>query len=215
MQLSTIRPGALFMQLSILLMAFLLLIVLFFSKATSFLLFNYYHSTMLDNFFTYYTYLGDGIVAVLIIGVLLLCGKKVLSTRLFFSFVVSGITSQILKNIFHTPRPKSFFIHQSYHYFIEGITHSGFHSFPSGHTTTAFAMATTLACHFRQKILCFVFLVLAAGVGYSRIYLGQHFVEDVFAGMVLGISTATLIEYLHHNVKIPKFKSDPAIIQHE
>lgn len=215
MHQTNIRTGALFMQLSVLLMAFLLLMVIVLSKATAFILANFYHSKGLDTFFTWYTWLGDGAVAVLIVLVFLLLGNKLLAGKLFFSFIVSGITAQLIKNLFHAPRPGSFFSPQTYPHFIAGVTHSGMHSFPSGHTTTAFAVAATLACYYRQKTPCALFFILAAGVGYSRIYLGQHFVEDVLAGMMLGISTAILIEYLHVVIKLPKLKRYPSAIQHE
>jgi membrane-associated phospholipid phosphatase len=215
MQQSNIRTGAMFMQLSAFLMAFLLLMVIFFSKATSFLWFNFYHSQLLDKFFTYYTFLGDGVVALVIIVLMLPLRKTALAFRLLLAFLVSGLFAQLLKSWFHAPRPLTYFNHQLYHHFIEGVTNSGYHSFPSGHTTTAFAIATMLACHFRKNVPCLIFFMLAAGVGYSRIYLGQHFVPDVLAGIMLGIGTAILIEYLCNTIKIPKFKSYPPVIQHE
>jgi membrane-associated phospholipid phosphatase len=215
MQQQTIRTGSLFMQLSAFLMALLLLVVMSVSKATSFMWFNFYHSQALDNFFTYYTFLGDGVVALAIIVLMLLMRKTALSFRLLLTFLVSGLFAQLLKSWFHAPRPLTYFNHQLYHHFIEGVTNSGYHSFPSGHTTTAFAIAAMLACHFRKNWSCLISFILAAGVGYSRIYLGQHFVPDVLAGMMLGIGTAILIEYLCNTIKIPKFKSYSSVIQHE
>jgi len=215
MQQQPIRTGPLFMQLSAFFMALLVLMVILVSKATSFLWFNFYHSQALDNFFTYYTFLGDGVVALAIIALMLLMRKTALSFRLLLTFLISGLIAQVLKNWFHAPRPLTYFNHQVYHHFIEGVTNSGYHSFPSGHTTTAFAIAAMLACHFRKNISCLIFFILAAGVGYSRIYLGQHFVPDVLAGMMLGTGTAILIEYLCNTIKIPKLKSYPTVIQHE
>jgi len=207
--------GTLFIQLSIMMGAFLLFFVIFFSKAVSFVWFNFYHNNWLDIFFTWFTYLGDGLVAVLVVVLLLVLGNKKLAGKLFVAFLVSGLMAQVLKNLFHAPRPQSYFLHQTYHHFIAGITHSGFASFPSGHTTTAFAVATLLACHIRRSITCVVFFILACGVGYSRIYLGQHFVPDVLAGMVIGISTAMIVENLTLFIKIPKLKRYEAPIQHE
>ena len=203
------------MQLSAFVMALLLLMVIWVSKATSFIWMNFYHSQLLDNFFTYYTFLGDGVVAIAIIVLMLLLRRTALSLRLLLTFLLSGLISQLLKSWFHAPRPLTYFNHQAYHHFIEGVTHTGYHSFPSGHTTTAFAIAAMLACHFRKNLSCVIFFMLAAGVGYSRIYLGQHFVPDVLAGMMLGIGTAVLIEYLCNTIKIPKLKSYQAVIHHE
>lgn len=58
-------------------------------------------------------------------------------------------------------------------------------SFPSGHTATAFAAATVLALfHPRLRVPA---LVVAAVVGFSRIYLGVHFWADVVVGAVFGV----------------------------
>lgn len=56
-------------------------------------------------------------------------------------------------------------------------------SFPSGHTTAAFAVAITLA----PVVPLFPVVVLgASAIGFSRIYLGAHFPLDVLAGAVIG-----------------------------
>ena len=61
-------------------------------------------------------------------------------------------------------------------------------SFPSGHTAGAFLMATLLS-HFFPAVTVPVF-VLAAAVGFSRIYNGVHFPSDVIAGLFLGMGCA-------------------------
>ena len=60
------------------------------------------------------------------------------------------------------------------------------YSFPSGHTFGAFAMASALACGVRRSIGT-VFLMLAALIGFSRMYLFVHYPTDVIAGAALGI----------------------------
>jgi undecaprenyl-diphosphatase len=63
-----------------------------------------------------------------------------------------------------------------------GVPHSG--AFPSGHTTTAFACATVLA--WWSPRLAVPAFVLAAAIGFSRIYVGVHWPLDVLGGAVLG-----------------------------
>jgi len=63
-------------------------------------------------------------------------------------------------------------------------------SFPSGHTAAAFVMATLFGTVFPGLFLPLV--VVAALVGFSRIYNGMHFPSDVLAGMVLGFLCAKL-----------------------
>ena len=59
------------------------------------------------------------------------------------------------------------------------------HSFPSGHSATAFACATVLAALTPRWRL--PFFVLAALIAFSRLYNGVHYPTDVLAGSVLGV----------------------------
>jgi undecaprenyl-diphosphatase len=65
------------------------------------------------------------------------------------------------------------------------------HSFPSGHTATAFAGATALSYFFPRWTAAF--FVLAAAIGYSRLYVGVHFPLDVLGGAVIGVVTSLLL----------------------
>jgi undecaprenyl-diphosphatase len=69
------------------------------------------------------------------------------------------------------------------------IPHS--HAFPSGHAATAFAGATVLSALVPRAAPAFY--VLAAAIGYSRLYVGVHWPLDVVAGAVLGVATALLL----------------------
>jgi len=64
-------------------------------------------------------------------------------------------------------------------------------SFPSGHTTMAFACATVLSTLVPRAAPGFV--ALAAAIGYSRLYLGVHWPLDVIGGAVLGVATGLLL----------------------
>ena len=69
------------------------------------------------------------------------------------------------------------------------IPHS--HSFPSGHTATATAAAIVLSSLVPRATPFFV--VLAAAVAYSRVYVGVHFPLDLVGGAVVGAITALLL----------------------
>lgn len=69
------------------------------------------------------------------------------------------------------------------------------YSFPSGHTTGAFEIATVLfLCHFIEKKrgVAWIFPVVAVLTGASRIYLMVHYPTDVFAGVIVGILAGVL-----------------------
>lgn len=84
---------------------------------------------------------------------------------------------------------------------IEGVHFlGGSMSFPSGHTAAGFAICTFLALTFTKLPYQIFFLVLAIGVGISRIYLGQHFPKDVLFGSFLGIAIVFLAYGLLRNL---------------
>jgi membrane-associated phospholipid phosphatase len=76
-------------------------------------------------------------------------------------------------------------------------------SFPSGHTSTAFTLALLLALIINKKWAAIFFPLVAFFVGYSRVYLAQHFVTDVLAGMIVGIisSYLSILVYLYFKKK--------------
>jgi len=72
------------------------------------------------------------------------------------------------------------------------------HSFPSGHTVTAFSTAVVITYWCKNKGWGLPLLLVAILVGYSRMYLSEHFFEDVTAGSVIGvITTVCLISWLY------------------
>ena len=72
----------------------------------------------------------------------------------------------------------------------------GEYSFPSGHTSSAFSAVTSLSRAYPKWYVIAPSFLWAAGVGYSRMYLGVHYPTDVTAGAVLGTGTAFAMEFL-------------------
>ncbi|HLI92368.1 MAG TPA: phosphatase PAP2 family protein [Puia sp.] len=173
-----------------------LIILASLGKAASFIDLNPWHSKLMDTCFMGVTFLGDGRFAILFCLIYLLMRRWSRACQLIAAFLCSALVAQILKNVFSMPRPKQFFPAGQYAYFIDGVTHIGFASFPSGHSTSVFALATLLAIFDSNKRGNVLYLLAAVAVGYSRIYLGQHFLPDVLAGSALGATTAVLIHWL-------------------
>jgi membrane-associated phospholipid phosphatase len=156
------------------------------SKSEGFLLINQFHYRLLDRFFILFTNFGNGIFAIILM-VFLLARKKIgWSLQIAVSFLVSGILVQILKHMIHSPRPKLYFGPAAIHY-IEGISGTGYSSFPSGHTATVFAVTTLLSLYFSGRNSGMIFITIALLTDYSRIYLSLHFPLDVLAGSLLGV----------------------------
>jgi membrane-associated phospholipid phosphatase len=93
-----------------------------------------------------------------------------------------------LKYAINRPRP-----YLQYPNDIVKRTDAGNYSFPSGHTSTAFAAATALTLSTKKWYVAVPSYAYACAVGYSRMRLGVHFPSDVLGGMILGIGSSLLI----------------------
>lgn len=75
---------------------------------------------------------------------------------------------------------------------IDKVMNAGSPSFPSGHTSDAFATATSLSLAFPKWYIIAPSFVWAGSVGYSRMDLGVHYPSDVLAGAAIGAGTSYL-----------------------
>ena len=80
-------------------------------------------------------------------------------------------------------------------------TEVGKYSFPSGHTSSAFAMATAVTLSTKKWYVAVPSYLYACGVGYSRMRLGVHYPSDILGGMVVGISSSLLVWQIDKWVK--------------
>lgn len=97
----------------------------------------------------------------------------------------------LLKNLVERPRPFEVFQLELF------IRAPHGHSFPSGHTASSFAAAIALL---RMK-RGWIFLIPAAIIGFSRVYLCVHFLSDIIAGALLGTICAWLSSLLFSRVR--------------
>lgn len=134
-----------------------------------------------------------------------------MAVEIVVCFLLSGLIAQGLKKVFHAPRPKAIISYDMYQHFIENITHSGNNSFPSGHTTSAFALATVLCLYAKNRYLQLLYFIMALLVGYSRIYLGQHFLPDVVVGMMIGMGVGVIVFIISNRIlSIKRKQVEPA-----
>lgn len=151
---------------------------------------------LLDRFFVFYTHVGDGIFASAVVLLFLFLNRKQFFT-LAIGMISTGVISQLLKRSIGKEawRPARYFEGDYLFRNIDFLERHMNHSMPSGHTTAAFCLFLMLALFSAKKTYGYLFLLIAAAAGFSRIYLAQHFLEDVIVGSLLGISIG-LTSYL-------------------
>lgn len=115
------------------------------------------------------------------------------SLFLFGSIAFSGIVTNIIKVIAGRHRPSELFQEGLYGFDFFHIERA-MTSFPSGHTTTAFALAMAITYLWpRSGIVMWIFAIL---IGISRLAIGAHYPSDIMAGAVVGVfSTLIMIRY--------------------
>lgn len=118
------------------------------------------------------------------------------------SFLLSGITVQILKHTFGRERPshKTLARGKWSGPFILSKKKSiaNFDAFPSGHTATVFAAASSLSYVYSDGIMPYVFYSIATLVAVSRVIEDTHWFSDCFVGGLIGYLSTQLINYLHN-----------------
>ena len=102
------------------------------------------------------------------------------------SFLLASCISGGLKIIVNRPRP--FETYED----IEKEASAGSYSFPSGHTTAAFATATSVSLIYPKWYVIAPAFTWACLSGYSRMHLGVHYPTDVLAGIIIGVGSALL-----------------------
>ena len=162
-------------------------------KGSDVLWINGHHTVIMDRFFASVTHLGSGLIFVPILLVMLFIRFEYAIMCVVLS-AGHGILISIFKKLLFPglERPRNFLDNKLLH-FIPGVEVHGSNSFPSGHTTTIFCAALFVTLVSKNKATGILMLILALSVGYSRIYLLQHFLVDVAAGAVLGCFTTYMV----------------------
>ena len=199
---------------------FLLLAGLFLtmhSKGEAHLIINQYRSEFCDYFFSGATYLGEGYAVSGI--VIFLCFFKYRGAILVAvsNIIAAGIT-QILKHTLFVDqvRPKKYFEGIAELKLIPWVENYSYNSFPSGHTTAAFATFFCLALILENKWLKFLMFCIALLIGFSRVYLSQHFLNDVCGGSAIGVITSLLLyQYFFLSEKKSKMWMERSLLKNK
>ena len=168
--------------------------LLFYSKVEVELWVNAHNNPFLDNFFRFFTNLGDGLAAILVSLIFILFNVRK-GILLLTGYLLSGLIIQVLKLVDFPDmlRPVALIGNSYPLHLVDGVKILTEHSFPSGHAGTAFALFFCLATYTDKKLLHFIALLTSMAIAYSRMYLSQHFLTDVIAGAVIGVFTSLLL----------------------
>jgi undecaprenyl-diphosphatase len=150
---------------------------------------GWWRSPVLDGLVPWVTYLGSHYaVGGFILLTWFLTKRKKVFYHLLFLYAIQSVVTYGIKFLVNRKRPLIF---------LEMVTQLPKSqgeildpSFPSAHTLFAFMMATLLSGWFPRYR--FIFYVVAAFIGWTRIYLGLHFPTDVIAGALLGYGITKL-----------------------
>lgn len=169
------------------------ILILLLGKNGAFQVINSNHNQIADQFFKYFTHYGDAIMWVPL-GLFCFLFRKKYFIAVVAGVLISTIIAQFLKRVVYPDelRPITYLSENFPVHIIDGVKMKRAHSFPSGHSTTAFAMALIMAHMLNKKAWSIILPLFAALAAYSRVYLGQHFPTDVLAGMCIGILSAVL-----------------------
>jgi len=166
---------------------------------------NDHRSPGADLFFRWFTKVGEG-YGYLVVFLILLVYKRRAAWGVPLLGIAVSLVAWIGKILFQHPRPYLYFEQQGLLAQLELIpgvkVNKGLTSFPSGHTMAAFALFTFLAlCLPRKPWLSTTCFCIALLVGFSRMYLVQHFFEDVYSGALFGLFLGMLAYYVLNRVE--------------
>ena len=168
-----------------------LILALYFNEAF------YSTNSTVRTIFEVITYLGENIVLIVMSAFFFIVYDKKIAKTYTFSFLASGYINGVLKSTFKDPRPPTN-VDLSAEY---GLTHTDY-GFPSGHSQIAVATWGYLAYEFKDQqkfkqfipsLVCSMIIFLIA---ISRIIIGVHDMNDIVAGILIGIMVLLAFIYL-------------------
>jgi membrane-associated phospholipid phosphatase len=190
-----LKHNAVYFFLYLLLLAYLADILLHHGKVQIHQYINgYVGNAYVDTFFKYVNELGDGLFAICLI-IILVFNNVRKAMFVLISYSSASLLTTILKNFVFIEhwRPAfvyKWFLHIDLHTVYDVNMNTGGNSFPSGHATAAFAVFISLLLMSKNQFLKFLFFILAILASFSRTYLSQHWLVDIYFGSIIGFGFA-------------------------
>jgi hypothetical protein len=151
----------------------------------------------LDILMEFLSFFGSSVLIIPALFLLLFRSSRKQGLTILLAMLIGALlTNLLLKNLIARPRPYADAGSDFFTFWSElGYGELQDTSFPSGHTTAAFAAMTSLFL-WNKKSFRWLFFIPAAAVGFSRIYFCVHYASDVLFGALIGTGAAVIAFYL-------------------
>lgn len=123
------------------------------------------------------------------------------------SVIINGIATGLLKFSLGRARP---YMELGNTHFEPFNTNDDYMSFPSGHTSMAFAMATILAHRSKNTFASIGYYLIASSTGMARIYFDKHWLSDVLSGAAIG--TISALAVISAEKKVRQYETDNTFV---
>lgn len=175
-------------------------------KSDALFFFNANRSPQLDDFFRFATKTGEEYLYVLLALVFIFRRRRREALLVALTGLAVMAVSSSTKAMFGMDRPLAVLRKENLEHLLNPVAdvvlHSGATSFPSGHTMSAFALATITVLLLKNRPwISLVFFFCAFLVAISRVYLFQHFWMDVYAGGLVGVAVAIIVYGVHNRFR--------------
>lgn len=157
---------------------------------------NLIRNDVFDVIIPFYTSLGEDGIIWIALGLILLIPKKYRKTGIMVLaalLVMLVVNNIVLKNLIARPRPC-----WTYPEMVQLVHNPSSYSFPSGHTTSAFAVAFTVFS--QHKKLGKVIIVMAAIMAFTRLYVFVHFPTDIYGGILVAAAITTFVCFMEKKI---------------
>lgn len=176
--------------------------ILIYPSEVSFKMINGQFTESMDIFMPYITGLGEGLaVVIMLLIALFIIPRKCRRFYLIWtilSVVLTSLISHLIKNLVNASRPLGLLKDSGWVHHLESWPFLYIKSFPSAHTSSIFVTMLIISTLLRgpYKVYGLHFLLIATMVGWSRIYLAAHFMEDIVVGSMIGVAIGIITLFL-------------------
>ncbi len=176
------------------------------------LLANQYYSPFFDSFFFWSTKIVEWFSLAVLFIILLFKGAKYAINALLI-YASTAVITFCLKRLVFTSSDRPTFNNDLFRTIPEefGMNQLTNNSFPSGHTTAAFTLFCLIAILSKKRSMGLFYGIIAVIIGYSRVYLSQHFFEDILAGATIGTFATLIFYYFFDKINYGKWALKPII----